>query len=145
MEFQETAGQIQPEDFEGVKERLGLPFPDDLAAHYLANNGGMPYPNAFLKEGEYFKINEFLPVKYGDPQATLEATFVDLAERDHFPRDMLPFAIDAAGDYFLYSLGAEAGQIWFFQSDYYDDPERAMMFLAPSFHEFMSQLQADDD
>lgn len=126
-----------------VEDKFGISFPADLKAFYLAGNGGRPIPNLFLNAGEYFAVHEFLPIKYGWPGGRVEDTYADLVQDDgsFFPKNAIPFAIDAGGDYFFYSLGnGTTGEICFWQSDYFDDPKRTVIRLCSSLEIFLDGL-----
>lgn len=99
-------------------------------------------PNLFPRDGEYFTVHEFLPIKHGMRGALFEDTYADLIEGGNFfPKRAIPIAIDSGGDYFYYSLEpGSIGEICFYQSDYYDDPSRAIVHLAGSLREFLDAL-----
>ncbi|MGC5808096.1 SMI1/KNR4 family protein [Ralstonia pseudosolanacearum] len=133
---------VEKVDLDVLESRFGFSFPDDLREFYLRGNGGRPMPNLFPKEGEYFSVHEFLPIKHGMRGALFEDTYADLiSEGGFFPKMAIPFAIDAGGDYFYYSLEpGKFGEICFYQSDYVNDPSRAIVHLAPSLREFLDGL-----
>ena len=144
MNFINTKPAITAADFDGVDRELGFPLPDDLRAHYLRFNGGHPVPNVFSKGGDLFAIQEFLPIKYGKRGDCLEDTYKTIViGNEHFPSNMIPIAYDAAGDYFCYSTDpSDFGKIYFFQSEYFDDPKRALVFLTNDFPTFLASLVA---
>lgn len=129
-----------------LENRLGFKLPEDLRRHYLQFNGGRPIPNLFPKDDEFFAVNEFLPIKYGAPGTRFEDTYEDLVQGNElFPKNLVPIASDSAGDYFCYSLEPEQfGAICFYQSDYYDDPLRAVVYLAINLETFLNSLVSDD-
>lgn len=136
---------IEKSDMDDLEGRFGFSFPDDLRDFYLRGNGGRPVPNLFPREGEYFAVHEFLPIKHGMRGALFEDTYADLiSESSFFPKASIPFAIDAGGDYFYYNLEpGNVGEICFFQSDYFNDPSRAVVHLARSLAEFLDGLVAE--
>ena len=142
----DDAPVISNAELDELENRLGFKFPEDLRRHYLRSNGGRPVPNLFLKDDEYFTVNEFLPIKYGAPGTRFEDTYRDLVQgTELFPKNLLPIASDSAGDYFCYSLEQRKfGAICFYQSDYYDDPLRAVVYLAISLETFISSLISDE-
>lgn len=142
----DDAPVISNSELDELENRLGFKFPDDLRQHYLRFNGGRPRPNLFLKDGEYFHVNEFLPIKYGAPGARFEDTYKDIVQGNElFPKNLIPIASDSAGDYFCYSLeNGKFGAICFYQSDYYDDPLRAVVYLADNLEIFINSLVSDE-
>lgn len=141
------APPITEMDLAEIENRLGLVLPEDLRQHYLRFNGGHPLQNLFPKAGEYFSISEFLPIKYGTRGARLEDAYVDIVQgNDQFPSDLIPIANDAGGDFFCYCLAPDnLGAISFYQSDYYDDPSRAVVHLAKDLKGFLNSLVAEDE
>jgi cell wall assembly regulator SMI1 len=146
MKILDAKSSLSDADISTVETALGFTFPADLRHHYLVANGGRPVPNLFQKGDEYFSVHEFLPILHGLVGARFEDTYRDLVvDNDLFPTNLIPFAIDAGGDYFCYSLRPEAaGQIFFYQSDYYDDPVRAVVYLSPDLGTFFNSLVSDD-
>jgi hypothetical protein len=143
MDLVGAEGPVTEEELQRLEQRLSVEIPQELRQHYLRVNGGTPVPNAFVIGEDYYKVQEFLRVDEGDDNG-VEATFTDISSNDIYPSGFIPFAVDSSGDYFLCSLSESPGSIFFYQSDYYDDPERALVFLAPSFSNFIAQLQYDD-
>ncbi len=140
-EFARTFPNLSSEDFRKLEGTMGMALPEDLRRHYESFNGGTPKKNTFIADDEY-RIKEFLPILYGAKGACLEDAYVDLVlNNKSFPKDVIPFASDGGGDYFCYCLSAERrGEVFFYQSDYYDDPARAVVWLAPTFNAFMKAL-----
>lgn len=135
----DTAPSVTKGDLDHAEEVIGLRLPADLRQHYLAANGGRPVPNALIWNDEAYCVHEFIPVKHGRKGEFLED--VVLMSRDHLPATAIPIAIDAGGDYFLYSVAPESmGSVWFYASDYFEDPCRAMVKLANSLCEFIDRL-----
>lgn len=142
VEILDSNPSIGNEDLCELEERFGFVFPDDMRRFYLLANGGRPVPNLFPKNGEYFSVHEFLPIKHGMHGELFEDTYADLIEDgDFFSRPSFPFATDSGVDYFYCNLEpGKVGEIWFYQSDYFDDPSRAVVHLAGSLDEFMRAL-----
>jgi len=134
--------RVSDADIDAIEEALGFVLPDDLRQHYLTHNGGQPTARFFRKNDEIFAIEEFLPIKFGMRGERLEDAYEDIVVgNDLFPQGLIPFANDAGGDYFCYSLrNGEEGAIVFYQSEYFDDPERSVVFLSKSFQDFLSAL-----
>lgn len=143
MNFVGADEPVSERELQHLEERIGLEIPQELRQHYLHLNGGTPVPNAFIIDEDYFKIQQFLRIDDTD-DGGVEATFIHFLTSDALPKGYIPFAVDSAGDYFLCAASENVGAVYFYQSDYYDDPSRALVFLAPSFSDFMAQLQYDD-
>lgn len=80
-----------------------MKLPEDLKGFYKINNGGHSEINLFELNGNGYKINEFLPLKYGDD--TIESTYRDtFVDNPLLPNHLVPFAVDAGGDYFCFSI-----------------------------------------
>jgi cell wall assembly regulator SMI1 len=143
--FIDTAPPISDGELDEVEASLGFSLPKDLRLHYLRFNGGRPVPCLFQKDDEYFPINEFLPIRYGMRGARFEDTYADLVQGNAlFPANLIPIASDSGGDFFCYSLRpGKIGAIFFYQSDYYDDPSRAIVYLASNLEDFLNSLVSD--
>ncbi|MFC5473580.1 SMI1/KNR4 family protein [Paraherbaspirillum soli] len=142
----DVAPSINNDELNEIEARLGILFPEDLRQHFLHFNGGRPVPNLFPKDDEYFPVHEFLPIKHGMRGTLFEDTYSDLVQgNDLFPKNLIPIASDSGGDYFCYNLeSGNAGAICFYQSDYYDDPSRAVVYLAASLEKFLNSLVSDE-
>jgi cell wall assembly regulator SMI1 len=142
VEFIRTAPAISEREIEAMERQLNLKLPDDLKAHYLRYNGGRPTPRFFEKDDEWYGVHQFMTMIHGDRNTGFEATYSDLVlDNPLFPDGVIPFADDEGGDYFVYSVRPESyGQILFVQSDYFEDPDRYVVFLSPSFGEFLEAL-----
>ncbi|WP_217514420.1 SMI1/KNR4 family protein [Vibrio metschnikovii] len=125
----------------GIK--LNRSIPEDLVQFYIRNNGGYCEKNTFFIAGEGYKINEFLPFSVGSD--TIESTYQSVfLENEEMPDNLVPFAVDAGGDYFCFDSSESGfGRIFFFESEYYDDPERSVVFLSKSFTDFVESLEVD--
>lgn len=141
----DAAPSVSDAQLNELETQLGFLFPDDLRQHYLRFNGGRPVPNLFPKGDEYFSVNEFLPIKHGMRGTRFEDTYADLVQgNDLFPKNLIPIASDSGGDYFCYSVEpGKIGAICFYQSDYYDDPLRAVIYLADNLEIFLNSLVSD--
>jgi hypothetical protein len=95
--------------------------------------------NAFIRNGEAYCVHQFFPIKHGEKGEFLED--VARMSKDNLPSTVIPFAIDAGGDFFRYSVATDSmGAIWFHRSDYFNDPSDAMVKLTDSLAEFMNGL-----
>jgi cell wall assembly regulator SMI1 len=139
MQITNTKQRLTPYDIAQLEQRLNLVFPADLREFYLRTNGGIPQPDSFEKEGEFYTIACIRAIV--GPKDGLEGSYVTLRANDVLPPNMIPFADDLNGDYFVYSTAPESfGEIRFLQMDYYDDPERFVVKLAPSLQAFLDSL-----
>ncbi len=145
--FEGTASPLSDVDIKRVERCLRIHLPQDLKEHYLMHNGGQPRPRFFLKDGEPYDVDQFLAMNTGDTNSSFEHAYVTLVDRTpEFPRGYIPFAYDPTGDYFLYCVKPGSfGQIMFNQHEYYGDEDRYVVFLAPSFSEFINSLTEEPD
>ena len=135
--------QLTTDDLTDVETNLGFVFPDSLKKFYLSHNGGTPYPSCFNKDNEYWQVNEFLPIKYGEKGDLFEDTFNILVAKggDFFPRNLIPFAVDPGGDIFCFrDASGDIGAIYGWIADRYEDSEGSVVKLADNFETFIEQL-----
>jgi len=85
-------------------------------------------------------------MRANDKNIGFEETYEDLVfSTPEFPKGFIPFAIDEAGDYFLYNVQPDKfGMIMFNQSDYVDDPERFIIRLCDNLTQFIGSLSDPD-
>ena len=145
--FEQTASPLSEVDIKRVERRLGIHLPKDLREHYLLHNGGRPRPCSFVKDGEAYDVEKFLPMNTGDKGLSFEDTYVMMVDQTpEFPRGYIPFASDGMGELFMYSLKPDSfGNIMFNDSEYYGDDDRYVVFLAPTLREFIDSLTEDPD
>jgi cell wall assembly regulator SMI1 len=146
--FEETASPLSELDIMRVERRLGIHLPQDLREHYLLHNGGQPRPRFFVKDGEAYDVEKFLPMNTGDKKgSSFENTYVMLVDQTpEFPRGYIPFATDGGGDLFMYSIKPDSfGNIMFNQHEYFEDDDRYVLFLAPTLREFINSLSEEPD
>jgi cell wall assembly regulator SMI1 len=141
--FERTKPPLSELDIKRVENRLGIRLPQDLKEHYLRHNGGTPHPQFFPKDGDAYEVKKFLPMNIEDPiGTTFEDTYVMMVDQTpDFPRGVIPFADDPSGDMFLYSVRPESfGNIMFISHEDYEDPDRYILFLAPTLKQFINSL-----
>jgi cell wall assembly regulator SMI1 len=145
--FERTAPPLSELDIERVERRLGVRLPQDLREHYLLHNGGRPRPRFFVKDGEAYDVVCFDSMNPGDKGSSFEQTYEILVDQTpEFPRGYIPFANSSCGDLFIYSVRPESfGNIMFYQHEYFGDDDRYVVFLAPSFREFINSLTEEPD
>jgi hypothetical protein len=141
-EFLRTLQALSEHDFKEVEESLGFGLPPDLREHYAQANGGVPKKNVFRKGDESFRVLAFLPIKYGEPGYTLEETYRRIVQANpFFPVYLVPMAVDAFGDFYCFSRRKEDyGKIYCYRNEYFDEPERAVIYLAPNLDNFLGSL-----
>lgn len=137
-----TSSPVTTADLAALEQRLAIVLPEDLKAHYLRHNGGRPGPADFEKDGEWYGIHQMMPMVHGGRNIDFEASYRSLVlDNPLFPSGVIPFAYDEGGDYFVYSVRPDSyGQILFVQSDYFEEPERYVIFLSPSLTAFFDAL-----
>lgn len=141
----ESYKSLANEEIVNVQASLGIRIPDEIRKFYLENNGGIPSPHLFRKDEEYYAVHQFLPIKYGKKNETLEDIYRNVVlENNYFPNYLVPFAIDPGGDYFCFSLKEnEPGAIYCYVNDYYDDETRSVVYLSPNIKSFLENLQEE--
>jgi cell wall assembly regulator SMI1 len=128
-------------DLDDVEIRLGIDLPSDFRSRYLRHNGGKPIPSCFAHDGDFYCVDRFLAMKTGNKDIGFEETYEMLRGMPEFPEGYIPFAIDEAGDFFLYSIKPESsGQILFNQSDYIGDQDRFVVLLCSSLDQLINSL-----
>jgi hypothetical protein len=73
---------------------------------------------------------------------TFEDAYVSMVDQTpEDPEGYIPFANDPSGDMFLYSVRPESfGNIMFISHEDYKDPDRYIVFLAPTLEQFINSL-----
>lgn len=137
VSFENSATPIGEEDFDWLAQRLGTRFPQSARAQYLEWNGGEPSPYVFTSEGVKFVVQQFFSIRYGKAGETVEDNYEELVLREKIiPRDLIPFAVDPAGDY--YCLSAKTGDVSIFRSEHLPDLSRCVTHLADSMSAFVA-------
>jgi len=140
--FVKTEQPVTNTDLDEVQRKFGFSFPVEFRDHYLKQNGGRPRNSLYEKDDTVFVVSAFFPIKYGN--CLFEDVVRDLKEQEAFPKYLVPFADDPGGDHYCFSVREkDAGSIWIFRWDYYDDPKRAVEFLAPSLNEFIESMAGE--
>jgi cell wall assembly regulator SMI1 len=126
---------------------INVKFPVDFKNFYMSRNGGSPDPSGVYKDGEYYSVLDILPLRADPGSESVESMYInDVQEWDFFPKNLVPFAADAGGDYFCISVsGDDYGSIYLFAMDYYDDPERNLVHLANDFSSFIGAFVPPND
>lgn len=143
IDLQGGKSAVSKDYLKKIESDLKIQIPLEVVDFYLKYNGGYCEKNTFFIDGDGYKINEFLP--FGGVGDCIESTYREVfLENDEMPDNLVPFASDSGGDYFCFeSSGKNVGRIVFFESEYYDDPDQAVVVLSASFSEFIEQLEID--
>ena len=138
---------IDDKELDKVETQLGIVLPYDLRQHLLRFNGGTPKPDYFQSDDDYYQVRGFFSVKYGiggNPELTFEKSYQRLA--NNIPDGLIPFADDAAGNLFCYSVNKETMHtIFFWEHEFYDDDDQGLRKLAPNLHDFLNGFAQDPD
>ena len=143
--FQRSKERITINDIEFIESQFSFQFPNDFKEHYLEYNGGKPEKSFFILNDTIYGIQLFLSIKNGNQ--TIENDVQDLKVDDSIlPDKLIPFAIDSSGNYFCFSKKeADFGVIYYWDSENYDDENRAVTYLASSLDEFINSMQNDPE
>ena len=138
---------VDDKELDEVEALLGIILPHDLRSHFLKYNGGKPKPEYFQVDDDFYMVRGFFSVKYGiagDPDLTFEKSYQRLS--NHIPEGLIPFADDAAGNLFCYSVNKESmHNIFFWEHEFYDDDDQGLRKLAPNLHVFLNGFAQDPD
>lgn len=138
--FKHSGKPLTDSDIEDVEKSLKIHFPLDVRALYNRSNGGAPSPYMFGPLDT--AISEFMPLTSLEPGTTSVECYKNLVLEQHLaPREMFPFAVDGAGDYFFVDTGFDHGPVYFYDSQA-DDP---LINLHMDFKSFWEALKKDED
>lgn len=128
-----------------LESTINKALPHAMKAFYRKHDGGRFDKSIYTHHGEDFRIQQFLSLAGNSD--SIEETYKDVfLNNPSTPDSLLPFAADSGGDYFCLSLAPESfGAVIFFDSEYYDMPDRCQIFLARSFEDFIFNLKPDDE
>lgn len=143
LDLQGSNRPVTEEEIKTIMDSFNISVPKALVDFYAVSNGGFCERNTFFIDDDGYKINEFLP--FGIGADSIEGTYKDVfIKNDEMPDNLVPFAVDAGGDYFCFDSSKSGfGRIFFFESEYYDDPDRSMVYLSESFSDFIDKLEFD--
>lgn len=141
--FLDAEAPLTEEDVGRVEEQLGSELPQALRQHYLFVNGGYPERPAFRTGTDVFVLHGVMPMKHGANR--FEETYRwHKIENPWIPAYLVPFGFDEGGELFCMSTRpAEYGAIYHFWTEFHDDLERALTYLAPSLREFIEGMTGD--
>ncbi|PIT22544.1 hypothetical protein BGI37_13685 [Snodgrassella alvi] len=156
--FYDSEQAINRVDLNEVEKLLKIKIPVQLRQFLLHHNGGMPENNTWLdpeSEFEEVVIHELIPIKYykksnNNKNYLMPSIAEDLWDRKLLPETLLPFAIDAGGNYFCIDINN--GKIYYYTLDTWsdnlsltDNQNMNTHFLCNSFNEFISKLVCEED
>jgi cell wall assembly regulator SMI1 len=143
LSFVDTGPDLRSPDLDKLEELLGVGLPKSVREHYLKWNGGHPDRYLFHTDRGTHHIHDFLVVNSKDGLASFETHGRLWFSNEYFPKWLLPFAYDHGGEYFCVSIRpSDFGAVFFHDSEHSDDPRREVVFLAPTFDGFLTQLKA---
>jgi hypothetical protein len=126
-----------------LKNILGIEIPNELLSLFSRSNGGsLKFKNYICPNGERCRFHEFLFVGSDKKPGSFEETIIDLiTEMKIMPNYLIPFGIDEGGDFYCMSIHKNFyGKIYFFWTEFYDNPKRAIQYIAPSLDEFINKM-----
>lgn len=133
----ETEKNISKFDLLEVEKEFSFTFPNEIKEHYLSFNGGEP--EKYMFDG--MTIQLFLSIKYGD--YTLESSLKNMRDECLISDWLIPFAEDAGGDFYCFSLRKEEeGAIYIWRNDDfdYDHKESAISYVTDSIISFINGM-----
>jgi hypothetical protein len=131
-------------DLDAAEITMGISLPPDLRQHYLKYNGGRPVKTCYPFGAELYEVRWFYPIKHGDPESTLEATYRRVSKV--LPIRMIPFTDDSGGNLYCYSTaGPTMHSICYWDHEQYNTPNHGVTVLAPSLQAFLEGLVKDPD
>ena len=146
-EFTETSPSVADSDLDGVEAAIGYSLPHALRRFLLEHNGGRAALNCFKsKTGSEFEINRFLGVKFraSPKEPTLEEVVDAMTvQKAGLPRNLIPFAEDAGGNY--YCIDRLKERVVFCDHEHLADVPFVPTDVAESFETFISQLMSQDE
>ena len=133
---------LTEDELDAVEAQIGQSLPQSLREHYAEYNGGQLQNFAFsAPDGQTVELHAFLamdPEDEGEFEETYQQARVDPG---YLPGDLVPFATDPGGALFCISETPEtAGQVFLFNPEEADDPDTALVYLAPSLREFVEGM-----
>ncbi len=116
-EIQSPGKPLAEEDVAELERLIGRRLPDDYRAFLLANNGGMPVPDAFpihgFPEEDEGEIQVFFGIGREVESSDLSWNVNTFKER--VPPNLLPIACNSGGDLICLSVSGDdvgAGLFW---------------------------------
>lgn len=143
-----THGKVEEEDLACIEQKFHVKFPAAVREHYLTYNGGYPEKPVFTdKNGNTYNVDWFIPIS-GRKGRSVEKILVLLREDDAIPEWLIPFADEAGGNLFCFSVReSDCGAIYYYnhEFEYGENPEEHVTFLAESITTFINTLVGNED
>lgn len=141
-------GKAEAEDLERIEQKFQVKIPAAVREHYLAYNGGYPEKPVFTdKSGNAYIVGWFIPV-CGEKKLSVEKMLRLLREDEAIPNWLIPFADDAGGNLFCFSVREEDyGAIYYYdhEFEYGENPEEYVTYLAETITIFINSLAAEEN
>ena len=133
---------LTEDELDEVEAEIGQSLPQSLREHYAEYNGGELENYAFsAPDGQTVELHEFLRMD-PDGDGEFEEMFRQArVDPGYLPGELVPFATDPGGALFCVSETPDsAGQVFLFNPEEADDPDTALVYLAPSLRELIEGM-----
>jgi hypothetical protein len=140
--FLDPAPAITTADLADVERRFGFSFPSLLRSIYLEFNGGIPSENRYRDENGECIVHEFLSIKTGPPELTLESTLRRVTiDQKILPKSLIPFAVDPGGNFYCFDTGwRKPKSIVLYRTGFSENDDQAVDYLCDSMEDFIARL-----
>lgn len=137
MLFENRDLTLNESDIAAAEESIGLVFPHPLRRFYLEHNGGEPNPYVVRAPMIHTVVSETLPLASSSGRRTALETYRALVlEKGLVQRSLLPFAVDAGGDYFFVDCADPRAPVFLYRADYFPGASERMEKIADSLDDF---------
>ncbi|GEA29393.1 SMI1/KNR4 family protein [Clostridium diolis] len=136
-EILDTEKAILEEDIKYIESKYKFSIPENIKKHYLRYNGGHLKKSMYTtSEGDEFVVSWFIPIKSDKKSSELDAILADLRVDKIIPDWLIPFADEAGGDFYCYSLRKnELGAIYYWSHEFDD-----VVYITKSLEEFLNNM-----
>lgn len=126
------------EEVQAVEQALGIRFPEDFRQIAMSHQGQTPRPNTFTIIKNASILNNLFVFR-DEPKY---ASFLHNHHRDeeYVPAGVYAFAADPGGNKICFDFRASATAPSVVFNDVEQEGDEAIIFLAPSFAEFLASL-----
>ncbi|AQS07224.1 SMI1/KNR4 family protein [Clostridium beijerinckii] len=133
----DTEKSISEEDIKYVESKYKFSMPEDIKKHHLKYNGGHLKKSMYTtNRGDEFVVSWFIPIKSDKKSSELDAVLADLRGDKIIPDWLIPFADEAGGDFYCYSLRKnELGAIYYWSHEFDD-----VVYITKSLEEFLNNM-----
>lgn len=128
---------ITIDDIKYIEDKYNYKMPEDIKNHYLKYNGGQLEKCMYTKSnGDEFIVSWFIPIKCEDAGLSLDSV-LDLRTDKILPAWLIPFADEAGGDLYCYSLREkELGAIY-----YWSHETMRSIYITKSLEDFLNNME----